>query len=100
LVDHAAARRCLLVNLLVLPGLGSLLAGRWVGWVQALLALSGFALTAGWTAWFVADWIHRGAFPETGGSHLWLAYAGILLFLAGWCWALATGLRLLRQAPR
>ena len=44
-MDEARAWTSLMTNLLVLPGLGSLLAGRRAGWPQAALALAGFALS-------------------------------------------------------
>jgi len=80
----------------VLPGLGSLLAGRRVGWLQAPLAVAGFALTIVWFASFVREWARLDELPADGGPHFRLGLIGVGLFAIAWGWALVTGLRLLR----
>jgi len=44
-MDRLGAWLCLLANVIALPGLGSIIAGKRVGYAQALLALAGFGLT-------------------------------------------------------
>jgi hypothetical protein len=101
LLDRAAARNCLLTNLLVLPGLGSLMAKRRVtGILQILLALTGFGLTGYWFTTFGVAWWQTESFPFDGGPHLRWGLLGVLLFLAGWGWGLATGLRIARAARK
>ena len=85
------ARNCLLTNLLVLPGLGSLMARRRVGWLQAVTALAGFALTVTWFTSFIKAWVQTGELPMDGGPLLKWGLIGCGLFVAGWIWALATG---------
>jgi hypothetical protein len=97
-VDEARAWACLMTNLLVLPGLGSLLAGRRAGWAQAALALIGFALTTVWLVWFVVDWSRTGSFPLDGGPYLPAGLLGVLLFAASWGWGLGTGLGVVRES--
>jgi hypothetical protein len=97
-MDEARAWACLMTNLLVLPGLGSLLAGRRVGWLQAVLALAGFALSALWLVWFAATFMREGSFPLDGGPYLPAGAAGVLLFAVSWIWGLATGLGVVRGA--
>ena len=97
-MDPSRAMSCLAANLLVLPGLGTLVAGRRWGVVQAALALAGFALTLGWLTFFVMAWIQLGAFPLTGGPHLSWGILGVAVFGAAWLWSLATGLAVLREA--
>jgi len=101
-MDEARAWACLMTNILVLPGLGSLLAGRRVGWLQAAVALGGFALSAAWLAWFVAAVFRDGAFPLDGGPYLPEGALGVLLFAVSWGWGLLTGLALVRasRGPR
>ncbi|NQU09676.1 hypothetical protein HQ590_02710 [bacterium] len=82
----------------MLPGLGSLLGGRKVGWFQAPLALAGFALTAFWFTTFVAAWVRTRAVPLDGGPHFRLGLLGVGLFFAAWLWGLATGVQLQRRA--
>lgn len=97
-VDEARAWACLLTNLLVLPGLGSLIAGRRSGWPQAVLALVGFVLTTVWLVGFLAEWGRSGDFPLDPGPHLPAGALGVLLFAVSWVWGLLTGLLVLRDA--
>jgi hypothetical protein len=88
----------LLTNVLVLPGLGSILGGNRVGWVQAPLAIAGFVLTSVWAVSFAVGWVRAGTFPSEGGPHLRLGLVGVALFVVAWFWALGTSLRILRQS--
>jgi len=48
-VSRAAARNTALVNQLATPGLGSLMAGRWIAGIgQLALALAGFVMVVVW----------------------------------------------------
>jgi hypothetical protein len=97
LLDRTSARNYLLTNLLVLPGLGSWLAGkRFVGVLQAVLALTGFGLTGFWLVSFLGACIQTETFPSGGGPQFRLGLIGVALCLAGWFWAIATSLRILR----
>lgn len=98
LPDRAQARAWLLTNLLVLPGLGSVMAGRQCGWLQMAMALSGFGLTAWWIITFSLEWLREQALPGNGGPHLVAGLLGVLLFLIAWTWALTTGWCVLRRA--
>lgn len=98
-VDRSTAWTCLMANVLVLPGLGSILAGRrWSGYLQAVLALLGFALTTAWGVSFAATWIRLQALPEDLGPHALVAISGILLFALSWTWSLLSSLLILRRA--
>jgi hypothetical protein len=97
LCNRASARNYFLTNLLVLPGLGSWLAGRrFVGLLQVVLALTGFGLTCSWFVSFIGACVQTQAFPLDGGPQLRLGLIGLALFLAGWFWAIVTSLRILR----
>lgn len=96
--DRASARACTLTNLLVLPGLGSLVAGRRVGWAQLVLALAGVGLF-GYGLWrLLRDWLasEGPVFEFTRG--LGALLAGLGLSLAAWVWALVTSLQVHRAA--
>jgi hypothetical protein len=98
-LSRATARNTFLINQFATPGLGSLMAGRFVvGLGQLLLALAGFGLVV---AWFVAlitqvyQQIDNGVAPK---SYSLLGAAGGSTFLAAWLWSLITSLSLLREA--
>jgi hypothetical protein len=75
------------------------LAGRrFAGIGLALLALTGFALSGWWFVSFLVAWLRTQSFPWDGGPRFRLGIAGVMLFVASWLWALATGLAILRQA--
>jgi len=97
-LDKTTARACTFTNLLVLPGLGSLAAGRKIGYVQAALALLGFAGTFGWLLLFLWEWVACGELPLEFNGVLALGVGGVALFGAAWLWALGTSLQLQHQA--
>jgi hypothetical protein len=112
LSPHEAAQGCLTANLAV-PGLGSVLVGRKVGFVQMAIYFSGFALTltfglrliywvlSHWSA-FYAEFYSPGADVLAAMSDLWhrirWALLGIGLFLISWIWALSTSRTVLAEA--
>lgn len=83
---------------MVLPGLGSFLFGRVVGFFQMGLALAGFALTAIWGFWFLKTWITLKQIPLEPGPHLGKALVGIGLFFIAWVWALGSSIAFVRKA--
>lgn len=100
-VNRTTARNALLLNQFATPGLGSLLAHRWVEGVgQLLVACAGFLMFLGW---FVRTLIQYYSLM-TGGTppppSYKLAVAGTATFLVAWVWSLFTSLSLLREAAR
>ncbi|MCC7518933.1 MAG: hypothetical protein IT578_07090 [Verrucomicrobiae bacterium] len=98
--DVVAARACLVANLLVLPGLGTRLAGRPGAWPQMALALLGFAALMVWGLRFLSRWIVEGRLVGNDPPWSWLGLAGLALSLATWAWGFASGLAMLREAGR
>src|SRR5437870_2315865 len=97
---RSAAATCLILNQFATPGLGSLMARRWIaGAGQLLLATVGFCLVVGW---FVQSLMQAyrmfSNLPETPQRYPWLGRTGMLLFLAAWLWSWVTSLSVLRQA--
>ena len=89
---------CLAANALVLPGLGSFLAGqRLVGALQALLSLAGFALTMLWAGSWIARLTTTGL-PEGLGPYFRHGAAGLGLFALAWVWGLVSGLLLVHAS--
>jgi hypothetical protein len=95
--DRGRAWVAFSTNLVVLPGLGSLLMGRPAGWVQAPLALIGLTLSVRWLLLVLLEWRRDGALPAAV-PHGGLLLAGVATFVVAWLWALATGLAALRRA--
>jgi hypothetical protein len=96
------ARTAALFNQFATPGLGSLLAGKWLaGAGQLFLACAGFLLLM---VWFVQVMVHYyrlidstdvGASPSN-----WTAVAGAVVFLLAWLWSLVTSIQLINEARR
>jgi len=101
LLTAATARNAALVNQLATPGLGSLMAGRYLtGAGQLLLALAGFFC---FLYWFVA--VMRQFYGQIEGNVEvqpvgWIGLLGLGLFGLAWLWALVTSISLLREARR
>lgn len=101
-LSRSTARNSALVNQLATPGLGSLLAGRYVaGAGQLLLALAGFGMVLGWFALIMIQ-TYNDIEGQTASSksYGWLGEAGAITFAVSWLWALVTSLSLLREAGR
>ena len=98
-VSRTAARNAALVNQFATPGLGSLMAGRWIaGTGQLLLAVAGFVLVV---MWFIEMMIQ--AYDQVIGDAAPHSVAGVgktgaLLFLLAWLWALITSISLVTRA--
>lgn len=89
------------MNLLGTPGLGSLMARRWIeGTGQLVMFLMGFVLFCMWVLPTISIY-YRTAFsdtpppPVTGGR---LAIAGLILCAISWFWSLVTSVSLMREA--
>lgn len=96
---------------LALPGFGSLMAKRAVGWPQAALTIVGFALTSIFGVRFIIWFFQNmdmlyGAESDPVESLLALwrnvrwALLGIGLFAVSWLWSLATNAEILRSARK
>jgi hypothetical protein len=98
-LSRTTARNCVLINQLATPGLGSLMAGRWVAGIgQLLLAVAGFALVVGWFVRVLTNVYNQIASETEPKSAAWLGEAGALIFGLAWLWALVTSIQLLRSA--
>lgn len=98
--DHDRAVVCLLLNLVVFPGLGTILAKRVIsGILQMMLALSGLVLACAWLykaiLVYVAS-IRHGSGTEPPTWRMALIALGFLM--VSWVWSTASGIVLLRDA--
>lgn len=89
------------MNQFATPGLGSLLARRYVaGTGQLLIFLAGFVM---FVAWFADEMQQYYALMFTDSQpHVrnWLVIWGLPLCAVGWLWALVTSISLMREAKR
>jgi len=100
-LTSAMARNAALINQCATPGLGSLIAGRYLsGAGQLLLAVVGFSLSI---VWFGA--VMRQFYGQIEGNVEvkpvgWIGLTGLAIFAAAWFWALATSISLMREVKR
>jgi hypothetical protein len=109
-ITRDTAKVCLMMNLGV-PGSGSLMAGRIVGYPQLFLMAAGMIISmifAGkFLTWFFANWSrlqNPSNDPMETLVEIWQAVkwplAGLALFGFAWLWALVTGLIILAEAKK
>lgn len=101
LLTPATARNAVLMNQFATPGLGSVMAGRYIsGAGQLALAVAGFIF---FVLWFVA--VMRQFYGQIQGNVEvepvgWLGVTGLVTFGTAWLWSLVTSLSLVREAQR
>lgn len=102
-LTRATARNAAIVNLLVAPGLGTLMLGEIaLGIAQLAIVSIGCALILIWFAGVM--WNYYGQIAGTPNiPHLiWVGVVGLLFFIGAWVWSLISSLifiRRARQAP-
>jgi hypothetical protein len=107
-ITRDKAKVCLMMNLGV-PGSGSLMAGRVVGYLQLVLTAAGMMVSmifAGkFITWFFANWSrlqNPSNDPMEMLGEIWQAVkgplAGLALFGFAWLWGLASGLSILGKS--
>ena len=93
-LDRSAAMACVGINLLATPGLGTIIAGRYLaGTLQLLAACAGFGLIIGW---FVV--LFQAMMNSAEAGHAWMWVSGLAWFGASWLGALWSSLAILKQA--
>jgi len=108
-LDRQTAWGCLTTNLLGLPGLGSLAAGRRSGYAQMAFALVGLAITSVYgircLLWLTSssNGLHDleglpGEYFDLLWAHTRGALLGMAVFLCGWLWGLISGMSILAEA--
>lgn len=98
-VSHTAARNAALVNQFATPGLGSLMAGRWLaGMGQLLLAVAGFVLVVMWFVGTMNQLYDQMDGNPTPHPVTRIGEAGTALFVVAWFWALVTSISLVMRA--
>ena len=98
-LSEGRAWACLMTNVLVLPGAGTMAAGRLLaGLVQAILAIVGFVMVCIWMVAWVSEMVRQAEVPTGLGAHAGLGLFGLLLAVVSWAWGFASGLAILREA--
>jgi 4a-hydroxytetrahydrobiopterin dehydratase len=98
-ISRTRARNAALLNLLATPGLGSLIARRWIaGAGQLLLSITGFML---FLVWFIKEMTQF--YGQISGDvevrPVWnYLFTGLALFGVAWVWSAVTGISLMREA--
>lgn len=100
--NRTKARNATLMNLLGTPGLGSLMANRWLeGSLQLTLALAGFLLFCVWAYKLVIIQFYGQIDGNVTVKPVWkIGVSGAFLFAVAWLWSLVTSLSLLAEAKR
>jgi hypothetical protein len=97
-----------MVNQLAFPGLGTIMAGRCVGWAQAVIMVAGFVCVTGFIFWYLsvllryaqhAAWTEDEFHAQYRPYLSWL-YAGLVLCAVAWFWSLASSVSLWRADQR
>jgi hypothetical protein len=96
-LDESKVKAWRAANTFVLPGIGSIMAGRRAGYSQAILATGGFCLSNIWLFSAAIHFLTTGEIGEDILKQLLFALGGIGLFLAAWTWAQFTNRALLRD---
>ena len=102
-VSRAQARNAALLNQLGTPGLGSLLAGRWLaGLLQIVLFLAGFVLFCVWAFHNLAQYYQMmfNDAPRSAPGNGGLALGGMAICVLAWLWSLQTSFSLFREAAQ
>ena len=102
----ANARTLLIVNLVACPGIGTIMAGRRIGYVQAAAMVGGMCMLLAFVAVYfkAATQVLANPFSseEQWWSMLrrasWMGIGGLGVCIIAWLWGLATGLSLIRSA--
>jgi 4a-hydroxytetrahydrobiopterin dehydratase len=102
-ISRAKARNAALLNQLATPGLGSVMAGRWLaGTGQLLLSLVGFALIMVWFVQMLQRYYGQMFGDSTVNNPVVLTNLGLGagLFALAWVWSLITSFSLFREASK
>lgn len=104
IITRKRALACLAMNTLAFPGVGTIMAGRWIGFVQAFFMSVGFCLFAGFVVWYIVSFSQFAMsdtperFIERYVPWLWALWMGLALSAFAWLWSLLSSLVVLRQA--
>jgi 4a-hydroxytetrahydrobiopterin dehydratase len=102
-ISRAKARNAALLNQFATPGLGSVMAGRWIaGTGQLLLSLAGFVLIMVWFVQMMMRYYGQISGDSTVNNPVVFTnlVLGAVLFALAWLWSLVTSISLVREASK
>ena len=95
------------INQAAFPGLGTIMSGRRIGYVQATIMLAGFFLAMAFMLYYIAllaryattsTWTEA-EFSSKYKPYLWALYWGIGCSVVAWIWSLFSSLQILKSNP-
>jgi len=100
-ISRVKARNAMWLNQLATPGLGSLMARRWIaGGGQLVLSGAGFALVMVWFGKMMIQFYGQISGNVEVHPIGRILLAGVILFALAWLWSLWTSFSLLREASQ
>ena len=106
-LSRSKAWVCAVINQLAFPGMGTVMAGRRTGYVQAALMVVGFLLTMGFMFVYFAALIQcmvqgvgsDSLYKELFHRYGWAGLSGLALCFIAWCWSLVSSILIVRNSP-
>jgi len=98
---------CVAINQGAFPGLGTIMSGRRIGYVQAAVMLTGFFLSMSFMLCYIAcaaryattaTWTEK-EFTSKYQPYLWALYWGIGCCAFAWFWSLFSSLQIMKSNP-
>jgi hypothetical protein len=90
---------CALTNVLLCPGLGTIMARRRVGYFQLGLAIGGFLMTLLGLVGYIVDFLRTLETPALGGRPFWVGAGRMGIFVLAWLWSAISSVQLLLVKP-
>jgi hypothetical protein len=89
---------CLILNLLVIPGIGSLMAGRkGEGAAQMVMSVVGMVLTVLWLGYVIFTLLKTRSLYIPVDGFFKVGLVGLGIFVTGWLWSFKTGMDVSRE---
>jgi hypothetical protein len=99
-LNLSEAWTCLFVNQFATPGLGSLMARRWIAATgQLVLSFGGFGFIMAWFGHIMSVFYGQ-MFGTTAKAESPLWKWGVVLFGISWAWSLITSIQIIMAVPK
>ena len=108
IITRKRAVVCLGMNALAFPGLGTIMAGGAIGYVQVALMTLGSFMFGGFMMWYLVSsvaalnrFMFTGVQEDLTGKYrpwLWVLWLGLGLSVLAWAWSVVSSLIVLKRA--